>query len=148
MITARLASLHSNQYNVVMDIRRLYRQPIDVTADCFPQVSIAFMTSLWGLIVLLPMDSFQSSSGFSVLQALAPEWVVGKVFLLAGLINLHSLFLRCWHWVWLSSAILMVMWAMVGLMFITASVGASSWVLIIGLAWLFGWSAADAKQRF
>ena len=129
-----------------MNLKTLYQKPLDALAKHFPKAVLAFTTFLWGFLITLPFDPFLASEGFSPLGEAGSVRVVGGAVAAIALLNLHSITMEWCRTAQYTATVLMVFWAFVGMLFLILSPNVVSWVLIMGLAWLFGWSAIDSKQ--
>jgi hypothetical protein len=123
-------------------MRWIYERPLDAAADFFPEFMLGVMTVSWGGMLLLPSDTFSVSQGYSLLATVAPEYVFGLVFLLAGLLYLHALIIANHIWQRRTAIVLLFLWSLVALAFAIAAPASAAWPLFVGLATLFGWSAA------
>lgn len=123
-------------------MKELYTRPIDALTHRFPQFTVAVMSLAWGVAMVLPNNTFETSRGYDLLTGFADEWVIGAVVGLLGLLNLHALITERW-WLHRKSAIgLMLFWTLTAMAFFTSAPASASWVLLAGLAFLHGWSAA------
>lgn len=84
------------------------------------EISTSSVAVAWGFWLLLPNDTYGSSSTYDLLARLAPEWMVGLAMLALGVLQTIAL-LRQWD-------------AMLGRL---ALVGFFMWT-VITLAFLFG----------
>jgi hypothetical protein len=62
------------------------------------EIILAFHSTMLGAYLLLPFDTFGSSPTFSVMAAMAPEWVWGSVILACGLGLLAAMWAGSVQW--------------------------------------------------
>ena len=92
------------------------------------------MAWAWGILLLLPFDTFSATPSYAAMKWLAPEWLWGTIFCCIG--ALHSLAL-CAGFNRLRPLVCMVaafLWAFVGCTFVqTIPQGIAAWIWL-GLA--------------
>jgi len=125
---------------------KIVQKPLDALGAYFPQMVLAFTTGLWAFLIMMPFDAFLASPGYAPLSGYASEQIIGVVVTAVSFANLHSIITENWPVAQHTATLLMVFWGLVGITFLVSAPTAVSWVLLLGMAWLFGWSAVEAKQ--
>ena len=99
------------------------------------------VTTAWGVVLLLPFQTFQTSNSFPILAEVAPEWLMGLVFFLLGLTQIYSMLRPEWKIHRVTTFIACLIWAFVSVgLFIANPTGTSSAIypfIVGGYIWVF-----------
>jgi hypothetical protein len=104
---------------------------------------LGLTTTVLGLWLLCPMDTFAAGAVYQAMETLMPEWAWGCLWILVGLNHLRGLVLNGAHgnrWRWTSLAMVVLWTFQASLVFISASSGigvASYGLLALQSAWLY-----------
>lgn len=127
-------------------MKKFIDKPLEAVTQRFPQFSIASTSFLWGIALMFPYSTYETSTGYELLGNFATEFVAGTVVAVLGALNLHALTIENW-WLHRKTAIgLMLFWCLVTVVFFTSAPASASWVLLAGLAWMHGWSAVIGEH--
>ena len=88
----------------------------------------------WGLWLVAPWSTFDSSPTFIEMQKLAPEWIWGIIVFLFGTIQLISLILNWWQCRRKSTLIMSLTWVYISYLFITANSSSTTTIIYPFLA--------------
>jgi hypothetical protein len=111
-------------------LRSARRQSVDILIYGDPGILVFFMGTgaiFWGLLLVLPLGTFQSTNSFDLMEKYAPAWVWGGSMMTAGVVKLATLFFSKRSWIKaLVNFIFFVLWSFVAVSFIIANPAGTS----------------------
>lgn len=129
-------------------MKKLIERPMVVAFEKnFPEVILGVATIAFGVLLVLPPDSFAPGTGYDIVSGLAPTWVWGAGFLSLGFCNIWAVLRRKGNLVRFSAKLLFFMWFVLGFMFVIESYQYPDWVLMMCLAILYGGVSSEYRTK-
>lgn len=113
----------------------------------FPEVILGLITIAYGAMLSFPPDSFQYAEGYGIITGFMPAWIWGLLFLILGIVNLGAILTRHGDTVRFTAKLLFFLWFLSAFMFAWAAIFAPGWIMMFGVAVLFGGVSSEYRTK-
>lgn len=131
--------MHQIQSDSMSPLQRLHELLMEKDFE-FTELFNGAIAFSWGLWLIAPWSTFESSPAFIEMQKLAPEWIWGIIVSLFGGIQLTSLILNWWQCRRKSTLIMFISWVYISYLFITSNILSTTTIIYPFLAFSQVWA--------